>query len=390
MLDSLFALSAKARRQPLGDAIAHAGRWATRQSPAILHRRLVRLWAQRAPELLAAESPPGCLFCIETPGGGECRAFGLADAAAGTPLKIDTPFRGASLAKPLVALTALTLVRDGLLSLDAPVPLEIDGRSISRDGDFPDPTLRQLLSHTSGLNVHSLPQTPAGESAPDFAALLEGRPDDGYRLSQVHAPGSEVLYSGAAFYLVGRLIERVAGDSVAEVVRARVCGPLCMHATTMNPPAQAGQGVCREHAPDRTPLPRQIAYAVASGSLVSTGRDFLRFASAMLPRRGRPPFAELLGDQTARELLRPCGPALANPIYSVGFRIRLRSGGADLSHGGIREGLRAVIETIAGGSAAVFALANGEEGFRVVGPLIGEAKALTVRANIHGQLRPVS
>ncbi|WP_244621403.1 serine hydrolase domain-containing protein [Azospirillum brasilense] len=80
------------------------------------------------------------------------RAAGHADREAGTEMREDAIFRLASVTKPFVTAAAMRLAENGRLDLDAPVARWLpDFRPTLPDGSIPDITIRQLLTHTSGL-----------------------------------------------------------------------------------------------------------------------------------------------------------------------------------------------------------------------------------------------
>jgi CubicO group peptidase (beta-lactamase class C family) len=119
-----------------------------------------------------------------------------------------------SFTKTVLAATALTLVRDGLLSLDARLP----GSAF---------TLRQLLRHEAGLADY-------GELAEYHAAVANHEsawsPEkmmsrlDGYQLR--YSPGAGWRYSNVGYMLVARLIERTADLPLEEAVMQQVLTPL--------------------------------------------------------------------------------------------------------------------------------------------------------------------
>ena len=125
---------------------------------------------------------------------------------------IDVPWW--SFGKTVLAATALTLVRDGLLDLDQPLP----------EGPF---TLRQLLRHQAGLADYSeLPEYHAAvarnESAWSVDELLQRL--DANRLR--YAPGSGWRYSNVGYLYVARLIERISGLSLEQALMQRALLPL--------------------------------------------------------------------------------------------------------------------------------------------------------------------
>lgn len=119
-----------------------------------------------------------------------------------------------SFTKTVLAATALTLVRDGRLNLDASLP----------EGAF---TLRQLLRHEAGLADYSeLPEYHAAvanhESAWPAAEMMQRL--DGHRLR--YNPGTGWRYSNVGFMLVAQIIERAADLPLADAVRQQVLSPL--------------------------------------------------------------------------------------------------------------------------------------------------------------------
>lgn len=119
-----------------------------------------------------------------------------------------------SFTKTVLAATALTLVRDGLLSLDARLP----GRAF---------TLRQLLRHEAGLaDYGELPEYHAAVAnhEPAWSSEEMMRRLDGYQLR--YNPGAGWRYSNVGYMLVARLIERTMGLPLEEAVMRQVLTPL--------------------------------------------------------------------------------------------------------------------------------------------------------------------
>lgn len=119
-----------------------------------------------------------------------------------------------SFGKTVLAATALTLVRDGLVDLDEPLP----------EGPF---TLRQLLRHQAGLaDYGELPEYHAAvarqESAWSVDELLQRL--DATRLR--YTPGSGWRYSNVGYLYVARLIERISGLSLEQAILQRALLPL--------------------------------------------------------------------------------------------------------------------------------------------------------------------
>jgi CubicO group peptidase (beta-lactamase class C family) len=161
------------------------------------------------------------------------RAAGYADREAGRPLAPHTLFRLSSVSKVYVSVAAMVLIEHERLSLDAPVASWLpDFRPASPAGDFPDITVRHLLSHTAGLGYGFLepadgPYHRAGVS--DGMDVVELSLEENVRrigtVPLLFAPGTAWNYSLATDVL-GRVIERASGMPLAEAIQVLVTGPL--------------------------------------------------------------------------------------------------------------------------------------------------------------------
>jgi CubicO group peptidase (beta-lactamase class C family) len=121
----------------------------------------------------------------------------------------------ASASKWLTAITVLTLVDEGKLSLDEPISAKLPEFQGARG----QVTLRQLLSHTSGIpNTQWCLGDPRG-------SLKECTLDISFS-PLMGAPGSEFRYGSASYQVAGRLAEIAAGESWNELFKHRISGPL--------------------------------------------------------------------------------------------------------------------------------------------------------------------
>lgn len=134
------------------------------------------------------------------------RAFG--------DLTADTAVPSASASKWLTAAAIMTLVDDGLVSLDAPISEYLDGL----DGEVATITLRRLLSHTSGLPAeHPCPGSTTTTLEGCARAILDGGLD--------HPPG-QFAYGSPGFTVAGFVAETVTGRSWPELFAERITRPL--------------------------------------------------------------------------------------------------------------------------------------------------------------------
>ena len=157
-----------------------------------------------------------------------CR--GLADVAAGTPVRPETRFHIGSISKSFAAMIVLQEVAAGRLDLHVSV------NEILPWLELPEPfgpiTMHDLMTHTAGLLVGT-------EDAPTGPGAL-------HRLKTNPAttkPGERWLYSNDGWKVVGACLEEVTGEPVHELLRTRVLGPAR--------DARLGRRDRRRHVPGR-------------------------------------------------------------------------------------------------------------------------------------------
>jgi CubicO group peptidase (beta-lactamase class C family) len=152
----------------------------------------------------------------------EANAGKLQDA--GPPTELRTPYDLASLTKPFVAMTALRLVAQGALGLDAQVEHFV---ADARGGYGGAVTLEQLLTHRAGLaawgGLYLDVPHEAGTAAARRWIVGEAsrRPDE--------SPGAGkggALYSDLGYILAGEVVARAAGRSLDRALALHVTEPL--------------------------------------------------------------------------------------------------------------------------------------------------------------------
>lgn len=220
-------------------------------------------------------------------------AVGLRDAEQHDPVSADTVFRMASLTKSFTALAALKLRDEGELALDAPLGEYLpDLRLVGLARDSPAPSVRQLLTMTSGLPYDDeWGAVTLGVDADAFDALMAR----GVALSS--APGERFAYSNLGYALLGRVVAAASGDSFREYVREELLAPLGMNATVWEardvPPERLAIGYRRERdALLDAERPSDGEFA-AAGGLYTSVRDYARYMAFQLaaypPRAGDDP-----------------------------------------------------------------------------------------------------
>jgi CubicO group peptidase (beta-lactamase class C family) len=197
-------------------------------------------------------------------------AVGAADVRAEREATPDTQYRVGSITKTFTAAAIMQLRDAGKLDLEDRLDSYIEGAAHV-------PTLRRLLSHTSGLQRET--QDDAWLRA-QFAAVPE-LVETFDRAEQVLPPGARFHYSNLAFALLGIVVERVSGVPYREYVEQRLLRPLGLARTSFDPQEPAATGYLVqpyvEAAWEETPV--QTGAWIAAGQLWGTVRDLCRWAA---------------------------------------------------------------------------------------------------------------
>jgi CubicO group peptidase (beta-lactamase class C family) len=213
---------------------------------------------------------------------------GLKSQEAEAPVDRTTAFEAASISKPVFAYVVLSLARDGLIDLDAPLrTLVASLPELSHDPRTDILTPRLLLTHRGGLpNWRSRLQFGARNYAELFA------PDD--TLEFVLDPDTEYRYSGEGYVLLQRVVEAMTGQGLDELARERVFEPLGMTRTSFLFDDATRENHARGHDPDGRPDKWELFVPLASSTLHTTAADLARFGAHLASEiRTGGPYAQL-------------------------------------------------------------------------------------------------
>lgn len=157
----------------------------------------------------------------------------------GTLNKIDsnTAFSTASISKPVTATLVMMLAEQGKLDLDTPVSKylkrwQMPGSDFTKDHPI---TLRQLLSHTSGMSQGGFADFHLGDDIPSLVESLNGEKLPRYKtpISVEFKPDTNWNYSGGGYVIVQVALEDLTGKSLAQLAQEMLFAPLDMQHTTM-------------------------------------------------------------------------------------------------------------------------------------------------------------
>ena len=173
---------------------------------------------------------PGCTVGVVEDGElTHAQAFGLADLERAKPLDTHSTFNLASVSKQFTAFAILLLQQDGKLKLDDPVVRYLPELAASAQGV----TLRHLLNHTGGLRDYIGIIAMEGRSGADGATIHEAMQALARQTRPNEKPGVEYEYSNTGYFLLGVVVARVSGQSLARFSEERIFRPLGMKNTSI-------------------------------------------------------------------------------------------------------------------------------------------------------------
>ncbi len=277
-------------------------------------------------------------------------AVGFANRATQRVMKTDAVFWIASQSKPITGTAVMMLVDEGKLNLDDAVEKylpEFTGQKLdagkNADGTpnlkaHAHPiTVREILSHTSGLPFKSAVEQPTLDALPlrDAVASYAKTP-------LTFEPGTKYTYSNAGINTAARLIEVITGQSYEAFMDARLFKPLGMKDTTFWPTAEQLKRLATPHKPNaaktgletnsisqlRYPLDGPGRYPMPAGGLFATAGDVAKFCQMVL-NGGELNGKRYLSAKAVKEMTSRQTPASLKENYGLGW-----SAGATFGHGG--------------------------------------------------------
>lgn len=231
---------------------------------------------------IAARHIPGAVVLVGHDGKTAYRkAFGhRALEPRAEPMLVDTIFDMASLTKVVATTTAvLQLSERGRLRLDDPVARYWPEFAANGKGTV---TLRQLLTHSSGLRVDVNPKVSWTGYDGALAVIASDPP--------LATPGKEFRYSDVNFIVLGEIVRRVSGDPLDVYCSREIFAPLGMATTGFRPPksqrtviapSDMEQGGLR-WGEVQDPTAYRMGGVAGNAGLFSTADDLARFAQMLL------------------------------------------------------------------------------------------------------------
>ena len=259
------------------------------------------------------------------------RGYGFADLEERTAVTPGTNFRLASITKQFTAAAILLLAEDGRLGLDDPARKWLPSLPAAANAV----TIRQLLTHTSGL-IDYEDVIPASQTRQlldaDVLSLLEAE-DRTY-----FPPGSAYRYSNSGYALLALIVERASERSFADFLRQRIFLPLGMtdtvaHQDGVDTVGERAYGYSEEPGGWRRTDQSLTSAVLGDGGVYSSIDDLAKWDAALYDDR-------ILRADSRRRAFAPT-TRTDDPAIDYGFGWRIT--GDSLWHSGESIGFRNVI-----------------------------------------------
>ena len=283
------------------------------------------------------------------------QGYGWADRERKIPVHPDSLFRIASISKPITAVAVLQMAEQGRLDLDAKAFDLLPLKPVLASGREPDPrlrriTVRHLLQHTGGWDREKSfdPMFRPGVIAKAVGVPAPAGPEAviRYMLGQPldFDPGTRYAYSNFGYCVLGRILERLSGQSYAQLVQERVLAPIGIQRMQLGATQDGRQadGEVRYYTSDndqaqsvfpgsagKVPMPYggfNLEAMDAHGGWIASAIDLARFAAALEdPARCpllRPASFDTLSAPPPAPASRQADGTLEAHYYGCGWMIR--------------------------------------------------------------------
>lgn len=317
------------------------------------------------------------------------RGFGLASVEHGTVNTPLTRMRIGSTSKHFASICALLLAEEGKLDIGAPLRKAMPELT----GIIGEPTLRELMRHTSGLrdpfdttylllhkNYSSIVSAGAGlELGPRFT-------------SNNYPRGERMIYCNQGYHLLSLAVERVAGMPFGEFLQQRVLAPMGMHDTVLWPSDMTMlPGIASLHVPMPDGRWHRGIYPseelLGAGGMVSTIDDMLRWLAHL---RG-PEKIVGTAQSWAQMLERPRYSSGAEGDYCLGLTREQHRGVEVIHHAGAVLGGTCQMLTVPAHALDISLMFNRMDGaaptiaLKVVEAVLGERLAPVAPPQLEGR-----
>jgi len=301
------------------------------------------------PALMAEEHIPGIsISVVDDSIVVLSKSYGVRNVNYQTAVKDETVFEFASLSKPVFALAVLQLSEKGVIDLDKPLLEYLAFWNIASDERSKSITARIVLSHSTGL--------------PNWSG--------GHQLRLAFTPGEEFSYSGMGYHYLQRVLEKLTGKPLQQIVEEEVFSPLKMTNSSFVWNSKFKDNTSAGHSSEGE-YSRELwrsKKGVSASSLLSTAKDYSIFLAHILTEysKGNPVIANMAVPITQVKNDEPWGRL----SWGLGWGIEETSEGKNIWHWGNNNEFRSLVVANLDRGIGLVYVANSASGLKPVSDII--------------------
>jgi len=304
------------------------------------------------------------------------KGYGLREIGKTETVDSETLFKIASNSKAFTTAALAVLVDDGLISWDGLVIDYIPEFRMNEPWVTANFTVRDLLTHRSGLapfvgDMLLWPEPNAFKTADVIYALRFFEPVSSFR--------TRYAYDNLLYIVAGEIISRVSGKTWGEFIESRIMRPAGMkHCFADKIPKRKMRNLATPHGViegqlsiiERGRIPAQPPISAAAGGVICSLEDTLTWVGIQLKQGSTPDGLKLFSETQSREMWKPqmiLGVSERDyklnrthfRAYGLGWRLADVHGYKEVSHTGTVSGMKSYVVMIPELELGVVLLTNG-------------------------------
>ncbi|MBU0912869.1 MAG: beta-lactamase family protein [Gammaproteobacteria bacterium] len=295
------------------------------------------------------------------------RAYGVNVVGKAEHTTPTTLFQTASISKAVSAMAALHLVEQGKLQLDGDVNNQLKSWKLP-DNEFTKEhkvSLRQLLNHSGGVNVHGFHGYAEKQTVPSLLAVLKGEAPANTEPVRVEAtPGTKWSYSGGGYSIIQLMMMEASQQDFPQLLQDIVFTPLDMQHSRFAArlPKQERNNAAAGHNGSGATIPglwHQNPELAAAG-MWSTASDLAKIIMEVQKSEAGTSDKILSSPLTKTMLTRGLGET------GLGFFVEQQKDRTSFSHSGGNEGFRTLLFGYTKTGQGAVVLTNSDNGMALI------------------------
>ena len=260
------------------------------------------------------------------------QGFGYEDPNNLIPADANTVYRVGSVSKLFTDMAIMQRVEKKELDLDAPIQKYLPDFTPNNPYDI-DITLRQLMSHRSGL----IREPKRGNYFADDEVSLKTTVESIIPSELVHPPESKTKYSNAAIAVVGYTLESIYNIPYVDYMKKNILDKIGMFNSSFAPNKKINLKLAKakmwSYDGREFPAPTFELGMIPAGSLYAPVTDLAKFLKLLLSN-GRGEKGSVISPKAFKEMTTPQFGGDYSRGYGIGFALSKHKGYQKIGHGG--------------------------------------------------------